>query len=109
IQPLHQKLASGLFGERSMFAKTLRKTLTAEQMYEYTVVVDQRRRFRYQANVEAALVMLENSVALRHEQHEAIVKLLLAEPSPPPTTSQYNYYQIVQRLAKIPEEKLKPL
>jgi hypothetical protein len=109
IQPLQQKQMTGLFGETSFFAKTLRKTLSTEQAAKYKVVVDDRRRFRYRASIEVALMTLENSVALRHEQHAALSKLLIEETQPPHVFGQYDYYLVMHQLSKLSEQKVKPL
>ena len=113
IQPLQQKLQRGLFGPTSLYAKTVRKTLTAEQAAKYNVIVDERRRYRYRVNVEVAVVTLGNSIAFRHEQHEAIVKLLLDMPppaeAPVEAQAQNNYYIMVKQLATVPQDKLRPL
>lgn len=109
INPLQQKQAAGLFGDSSMFAKTLRKTLTEEQQAKYQVVVDERRRFRYRAMIEVSLVSLESTVALRHDQHEAILKLLVEETQPPLMFGQYDSHYVMYALSKLPSQKLKPL
>jgi len=46
INPLQQKLAAGLFGENSMFAKTVRKTLTEDQQVLFRRVDEEHRKFR---------------------------------------------------------------
>ncbi len=109
ISPLQQKQAAGLFGDSSFFAKTVRNTLTREQHAKYQVVLDDRRRFRYQAAAEVALHTLSNSIALSHDQHEAIFKLIIEETQPPLTFGQYDQYFVFYSLAKLPNAKLKPL
>ncbi len=109
INPLQQKQQRGLFGDSSFFAKTVRNTLTREQHEKYQVVLDDRRRFRYQAAAEVALHNLSNSPGLRHEQHEAIFKLIIEETQPPLTFGQYDQYFVFYSLAKLPDAKLKPL
>lgn len=109
INPLQQRQAAGLFGESSFFAKTVRNTLTREQQEKYQVVLDDRRRFRYQAAVEVALHNLSNTIALRHDQHEAMFKLIIKETQPPLTFGSYDQYFVFYSLAKLPNAKLKPL
>ena len=109
INPLQQKQAAGLFGDSSFFAKTVRNTLTREQQEKYQVILDDRRRFRYQAAAEVALHNLSNTVGLRHDQHEAIFKLIIEETQPPLTFGQYDQYFVFYSLAKLPNAKLKPL
>ena len=109
INPLQLRQAAGLFGDSSFFAKTVRNTLTREQHEKYQVVLDDRRRFRYQAAAELALHNMSNTVALRHDQHESIFKLIIEETQPPLTFGQYDQYFVFYSLAKLPTAKLKPL
>ncbi|MEX2139254.1 MAG: hypothetical protein WD894_08340 [Pirellulales bacterium] len=109
IQPLQQKLSRGLFGETSFFAKTLRKTLTPEQTVKYKANVEERRKYRYRAMVEVGVTTLENSVPLRHEQHTALVKLLLEKTQPPQTFGQHDNYVILHQLSTLPENEVKAL
>lgn len=109
INPLQQKQMAGLFGDSSLFAKTVRNTLTPEQREKYQVVLDDRRRFRYQAAAELALHNLSNTAALRHDQHEALFKLITEETQPPLVFGQYDQYFVFYSLAKLPTAKLKPL
>ena len=109
INPLQMKQAAGLFGETSLFAKMLRKTLTDEQQAKYRSVVEERRRFRYRATIEVSLITLGNTLALRHEQHEALLKLLIEETQPPHVFGQFDNYLVLYRLANLPAPKLKGL
>jgi hypothetical protein len=107
IQPLQQKLARGLFGEKSFFAKTLRKTLTPEQVARFQTNLDERRKYRYRVMVEVGITSLENSVPLRHEQQKALVKLLLEKSEPPQSFGQYDQYVVMHQLSTLPEQDLK--
>ncbi len=109
ISPLQQKQSAGLFGEASLFGKSLRKTLTDEQQAQYRVVVEERRKFRYRATIEASLITLSNTVVLRAEQHNALLKLLVEETQPPHIFGQYDNYFVLYRLANLPVKKIKPL
>ena len=109
ISPLQQKQAAGLFGETSIFAKTLRKTLTDEQQAKYRIVVEERRRFRYRATIEVSLNTLGNTVALRHDQHEALLKLMVEQTQPPHLFGQLDNYFVLYEMSKLPAPKLKAL
>ena len=109
LSPLQQKQAAGLFGETSIYAKTLRKTLTDEQQAKYRIVVEERRRFRYRATIEVSLNTLGNTVALRHDQHEALLKLMVEETQPPYIFGQYDNYLVMYRLAQLPANRVKAL
>ena len=109
ISPLQQKLSAGLFGDSSLFAKTIRKTLTEEQQAKYQAVVEERRKFRYRAAIEVSLHTLSNTVALRHDQHEALLKLLVEETRPPLVFGQYDNHVVMYGMSTLSAAKLKPL
>ncbi len=109
ISPLQQKQAAGLFGETSLFAKTLRKTLTDDQQAQYRIVTDERRRFRYRATIEVWLTSTGSTVALRHDQHEALLKLMVEETQPPNVFGQYDNQVVLYEMSKLPAPKLKAL
>ena len=109
IQPLRTRQQAGLFGDSSFFAKSIRKTLNPEQLVKYEVLVNERRRFRYRASIAVAIVNLQNTVPLRRAQQQAIIKMLLEETQPPPVFGQYDQYLVMYQMARLPEEKFKPL
>ncbi len=109
IQPLQRKLSGGLFDRGSFFAKTLRTTLTSEQAAKYDAHQEERRQYRYRAMVEVGITALENAVPLRHEQHSALVKMLLERSEPPEAFGQHDNYVIMHRLATLPEQEIKAL
>lgn len=109
IQPLQMKLNSGLFGSSSLFAKTLRRTLTGDRAAAYDKVMQERLTFRYRAKVELVVGMLDSSLALRAEQRRRLIGLLLAETRPPRAFGQYDYYYVMVQAVRLPETKLKPI
>lgn len=108
IQPLQVKQARLTEGD-SLLMKILPKTLSPEQVAKYEAVANERRMFRFRASVANSLITLDSAVALKHDQREALTKLLLEETQPPQTFGQYNHYLIMFRLATLPQEKIKPL
>jgi hypothetical protein len=109
IMPLQKKLSGGLFDERSFFVKTLRKTLDSQQWNKYQQLAAERKRFHYQAIIEAAMASLDNNLALRNEQHQALARLLTDETQPPPTFGDYDFYLVMYRLCKLPKDKVRPV
>jgi hypothetical protein len=109
VQPLQTKVASGLCGDRSLLGKTLRTTLSAEQLAKFETVRGARARFRYQASIEMSLISLEKSVPLTAEQHEALVQLLLAETPPPAAFNQQENYYVMYQLAMLPRANVTAL
>ena len=109
INPLQQKLAAGLFGENSMFAKTVQKTLSEEQQAGFRRIDEEHRRFRYEAIILSALISFETTVGFRGNQHDELTKLLLTETKPPRAFGQYDSYFVMYSLSKLPAAKLKAL
>lgn len=108
IQPLQRKQQRSLTGHDSLFKKILGKTLTPEQSTQYEALDAERRRFQYEASIKTALILLEGTLVLKHEQREALTKLLLELPAPR-AFGRYDHYLINYRLATMPPEKIQPL
>jgi hypothetical protein len=109
IQPLQAKLATGLFGDRSLFAKTLHKTLAPEQVAKYDAIQEERRGFRYRAAIEVSLVTLENTVPLSSDQRERLIKIMIDETQPPDAFGQQDQQYVMYALANVPKEHVKSL
>ena len=69
----------------------------------------ERRKFRYEAKIELVLSNLENSISLRAEQRQRLVKLLLDETEPPKKFGQYDFYVVLFQAGKLGEAKLRPI
>lgn len=109
IQPLQLRFNSGIFDEKSLFYKVLKRTLDPDQSEEYEEREQERWKFRYEAKVELAVAMMETGVPLRDVQRQKFVKLLLEETEPPAKFGQYDYYVVLYKAAKVPKEKLQPI
>jgi hypothetical protein len=109
IQPLQTELNSGLFGDDSFFAKTVKRTLNEEQAANFENVVRQRRLVRYQATVAWCVTQLDRSVGLSDEQRRRLVDLLVKESRPPRRFGQNDYWFMMFQASKLPESKLKPI
>jgi hypothetical protein len=109
IRPLQMTMLSGLFHEDSLLHKSLRSTLTEEQLARYDAVVQERRAFRHRANVELAVTTIEQALPLRDAQRRELITLITSHIKPPRRAGPYEFYLIMCRVGRIPEEKLKPL
>lgn len=109
LRPLQAERSKGLFGVDSLYAKTLKKTLTAEQVERYVSARRERRQFALQAQIEMTTAALGNALGLRAGQREKLADLLREEVRfvvrPGAAQTQLILYQIVL----VPEERLKPL
>lgn len=109
IQPLQTEFNDGLFGDDSIFRKTLRNTLDQPQWEQYARIHGERLAFRFRAKVELTVAMLENAVPLRDEQRQKLIALIVAETPLPRRFGQYDYYLLLWNISKLPDEKLKPI
>jgi hypothetical protein len=109
VNPMQSALRGASFAETSLLAKSLSHTLTAEQIANYDVVVNERRKLRLRANIEMAVMMIEDSAPLRDSQRQALIKLLYTEIKLPRKSATYDYYVTMIQIGHVPEEKLKPL
>ena len=109
IQPLQARLASGVFEEDSLFQKTLRRNLDAEQAAACEQAERERRAFLYRAKFEAVIANFGGVLGLRAEQRLRLADLLLEATSPPWSFGQYDYYVVMIQMCRLPEERLKPI
>lgn len=110
ISPLQVQFQIGLFGDDSLYQKTLRNMLKGEQLSKFLEVDLERRKFQYRAKVELVVAMLENALPLRDEQRQKFINLIVEESKPPRGYGQQqDYYVVMWNISKIPEKKLKTL
>jgi hypothetical protein len=106
---LRIKMQTGLYDDSSLFQKVLRQALNGEQSVRYEQQERERKKFRYEAKIELVLSELENSVSLRAEQRQQLVKLVLDETEPPKKSGQYDFYVVLFQMSKLDDAKLKPI
>ena len=68
LVPLQAALNSGLFGDGSIYSKTIRNVLSEEDSVRYHKVIEDKIRFRFRAKVELAVAQLDQTVGFRDEQ-----------------------------------------
>jgi hypothetical protein len=88
--------------------------LSIEQFDKYMQLERDRQSFGYGAKIEMALVEMAVAMRptkLRDDQRLQLVELLLKESKPPKKSvnSNLDYHFVMLQMAKIPEDKLKPL
>lgn len=109
VQPIQRAVQTGPFQPGSLFAKSLKHTLTAEQGAKYDAVVRERRAFHHQAQIELAVNTLEETVPLRDAQRTALIALLVKETRPTRASGSYDFYLLMYQLSRLPEGKVKSL
>jgi hypothetical protein len=103
----------GVFARDSLFEKTLKKTLTAEQFARYEKTDQKRRVFQHRAGVHMTVLRLSTAIGLNDDQWKQLEQVLLKETRPaqiighPYPAAYFNIVYVQMR--QIPEAKLKPL
>jgi hypothetical protein len=109
IQPLQVEVNAGLFGDDSLYTKTIRNTLTEDQTARYESLLRQRRTARFRATVEWFVVHVDKGLGLSDDQRRRLVKLLVNETRPPRKFGQGDYWYLMLQTSKIPPAKLTTL
>jgi hypothetical protein len=109
VQPLRSSLTTGLFHESSLFAKTLARTVDESQARHYGDLRREHRAFRYRADVELAVRMIDDAVGLKAEQRQKLIEAILKETRPPRHNGGSYFYQaLLYRVAKI-DKTIRPI
>ena len=109
LTPIRQAIAKGLFGDGSLFSKTIRSTLDPGQTDRYETILRERELFRQAARLDLVLAVLDTALGLDATQRRRIRTFVREQTRPPKRSSQYDYYVLLIQLARLPEETLKPI
>ena len=109
INSLQSALDIGLFGDGSLFEKTLATVVSEKQWAAYRQTLRERTLFVYRAKVELVAALLGNTLGLSTEQRQKIGALLLEETRPPKKYGNYDSYVVLYQAARLPEEKIRPM
>lgn len=109
LHPLRTALSQGLFGEDSIFTKTLKKTLNDGQVVKYDDLGRRRRLLSQEARIGRVLAILDNSVGLDSSQRRKLLKLIVEETRPPKIYGTYDIYVVLFQLSRLPQERIKPI
>ncbi len=109
IEAYRVSLSQDLFGEGSILAKTLKKTLTHDQSVEYEKATREATLHRHRAMLQWVLGTLDQSLALTPLQHGRLEELLSAETRPPQRFGAEDYYGVMFQLSLVATDKLKPI
>jgi hypothetical protein len=109
LQPVQLAFQAGLFETGSIFARTLRKTLQADQLARYDAAARERSLFRYRAKVGLAVANLDRSVGLTADQRRRLTTLILQETRPPRKFGQLDTQLVLYQLARLDEAKVRPI
>jgi hypothetical protein len=109
IQPLQVELNAGLFGDESIYTKTIRRTLSPDQETRFESLARERTNLRFKATVEWFVAHLDKGLGLTEDQRQRFIELLVHETRAPRKFGQGDYWYLMLRMAGLPEAKLKPI
>ncbi len=109
LQPLQIELNSGLFGDDSIFAKTVKNTLTGPQVERHEDLSRRRATERRRSTIELFVVQIDKALGLAEGERERLIELLLAETPAPRKYGQADYWYFMYQMTRLPESKLRDI
>ena len=110
MDDLERSAGQRLFGEDSLFGKTLAGTLDQDQAAAREKSMLERNKLRYRATVTTAVRTLQRNLGMNEEQRAALAELLLKETRPPRKFGDApDVALVLEQASRIPEEKIKPI
>lgn len=108
IQPLQTALSSGIFLDESIFAKTVKKTLTSEQANLLAELERERNKNRYLTTIDWFVTHLDKGLGMTALQRRRLSELL-KQTRPPRRFGSADYYLLMYRASQIPEDQIKAI
>jgi hypothetical protein len=108
VQPLQSELNGGLFGEESIFTKTVKKTLSNEQAAMLADHEQLRHKNRFLITIDWFITHVDKSLGLTAEQRSRLARLLRETP-PPRRFGSSDYYYLMYRAGQLEEDRIKPV
>jgi len=102
LQSFQQAPHDYLFGNGSMLAKMLKKTLTPEQIAAHD------KNF-YRSRVEWMVSLLDPALGLKADQHRRFVTLIVEETLPLKRYGSFDYDAVMWQASRLPRDKIKPI
>lgn len=109
VEPLQVAFRAGPITAESLFVKSLRGTLTAEQFARYEAVSHERKARHHRARVELAVHKMEEAMPLSDAQRRALIAILTDEIKPVLEMGSYDEGFVMDRVRRVPGEKVKPI
>ncbi len=106
MQPLQVELANGLFGDLSLFMKTVKNTLSEEQSQRHEDLSRRRGTARRRASIELFVVQLDKALGLSEAQRGRLIELLVGETPAQAKYGQADYWYFMYQMTRLPEAKI---
>jgi hypothetical protein len=97
------------FDEETLFGKTLRTILDAEQTARYRRSWSEGRLKAHESGIVWVVGLVKRRLGLSDPQSLRLRLVLLEETRPPPNSGPWSYYGIMYQASRIPEGKLRPI
>jgi len=108
VQPLQNALNVGIFGDESIFAKTVKTTLDSEQAAMLAENEASRSRNRYQVTIDWFVTHIDKMLGMTAEQRSRLANLLKETP-PPRRFGSSDYYYLMYRIGQFAEDRVRPI
>jgi hypothetical protein len=106
MQPLQVELGNGLFGDDSLFVKTVKSTLNSDQLQRHDDLMRRRVAARRRASVDLFVVQIDKALGLSATQRERLTELLVSETPAPAKYGQADYWYLMYEMTRLPESKI---
>ncbi len=106
MQPLQVELSNGLFGDLSMFMKTVKNTLSEEQSQRHDDLARRRGAARRRASIDLFVVQLDKALGLSEAQRRRLSELLVGETPAQAKYGQADYWYFMYQMTRLPEAKI---
>jgi hypothetical protein len=108
IDTVHRQIMTDLPARGSMFAKTLTRVLSDDQMATYREGVRALRTFRHRARVDMVVEIFDITAGCSDEQRQRLTQLLLRETRLP-VKGDEEVMVIMAQAVRLPESQLRPI
>src|SRR5262249_29114377 len=109
MQPLQLELNAGLFGDASIFVKTIKSTLDTDQAKRYDELMHRRAAERARVTIAWFVVHIDKALGLSELQRTRLVELLATETAPPERYGQADFWFLMFQMTRLPEAKIKAI
>lgn len=109
VMPTRSKIDEGLHSRGSLFEKSLKSILTAEQQVNFEKQNQEKQTRLIVATTKLTLIEFERQVPLTADQRNRIIKLVEESPKPKLVSEGMAYYLGIVVLSKLPEVKVREI
>ena len=109
VMPARSRIDEGLHSKGSLFEKSLKSILTAEQQVGYETQNKAKQSRLIVATTKLTLIEFEKQFPLTADQRNRIIKLVEDSPKPKLVSEGMAYYLGIVVLSKLPEDKLREI